>query len=205
MQIVEVIDVWSDGEFEKTGNWLSSWKHVEEAIAKIHHWKPGKFVIKPEKKWNGVSPIKQAAMAHLAESGWIMEGKWPTELKEGFTGSRVIKPGDIDAVREFEVGLVALEWETGNISSSHRSLNKLCMWLEDGVLRAWILIVPSKALYPYLTDRVGNVQELRPYIPHWRKSCEGTKWILRIVVVEHDETDMSVANITKWTDGRALR
>lgn len=37
------------------------------------------------------------------------------------------KPGKLDAVLYTDYGPVALEWETGNISSSHRALNKMAL------------------------------------------------------------------------------
>lgn len=66
-------------------------------------------------------------------------------------------------------GAVALEWETGNVSSSHRSLNKMSLGLLKGVLAAGILVVPSRELYKYLTDRIGNFEELAPYLSSCRR------------------------------------
>jgi hypothetical protein len=43
-------------------------------------------------------------------------------------GSR-ISPGPIDAVLTEKQGDFAFEWETGNISSSHRALNKIALGL----------------------------------------------------------------------------
>lgn len=98
--------------------------------------------------------------------------------------------------------LVCLEWETGNISSSHRSLNKMCMGLLLGAIKAGILVVPSRELYPYLTDRIGNISELEPYFPLWRATpCE--EGVLEIFVIEHDATSDTVPRIPKGTDGRA--
>lgn len=99
--------------------------------------------------------------------------------------------------------LIGLEWETGNISSSHRSVNRLLRGLSDGVLLGGILIVPSRSLYHYLTDRVGNIDELRPYIPLWRR-YPLSRGVLAFVIVEHDGTDPAVPRIPKGTDGRAL-
>ena len=65
------------------------------------------------------------------------------------------------------------------------------------------LIVPSRALYSYLTDRVGNIQELEPYLKLW-KSIPCKNGILEIVVIEHDATSQEVPRIPKGTDGRAL-
>jgi len=82
---------------------------------------------------------------------------------------------------------IAIEWETGNISSSHRSINKMCMALAGNLLDAAVLIVPSARLYPHLTDRIGNVRELEPYFYGWNLACSGlSRGLLAIVVVEHD-------------------
>ena len=52
-------------------------------------------------------------------------------------GSRE-KPGKIDAVKNLPDGrYFAFEWETGNISSSHRALNKMAIGLLDGV-SGWV-------------------------------------------------------------------
>jgi len=47
---------------------------------------------------------------------------------------------------------IAIEWETGNISSSHRSMNKLAIALSNGIVEVGVLIVPSRKLYEHLTD-----------------------------------------------------
>lgn len=108
----------------------------------------------------------------------------------------------MDAAYYCDEGIVCLEWETGNISSSHRSLNKMCLGLLQGAIKAGILVVPSRALYPYLTDRIGNIAELEPYFPVWSATpCE--EGILEIVVIEHDATSDTVPRIPKGTDGRA--
>jgi len=78
------------------------------------------------------------------------------------------KPGKLDAVLYTDHGPVALEWETGNISSSHRALNKMVVGLLNGLLICGVLVVPSRALYRFLTDRVGNMDELEPYFDMWR-------------------------------------
>lgn len=82
---------------------------------------------------------------------------------------------------------IAIEWETGNISSSHRSMNKLAIALANGIVEIGVLIVPSRALYEHLTDRIGNIGELSGYLSMW----EGLKatvdrGLLAITVVEQD-------------------
>ena len=59
-------------------------------------------------------------------------------------------------------------------------------------------------LKTFLTDRIGNIGELRPYLPLW-SSVPIKEGVLRIEVVEHDATSLNVEKIPKGTDGRALQ
>lgn len=101
---------------------------------------------------------------------------------------------------------IAIEWETGNISSSHRSMNKLAIALSNGVVDVGILIVPSRKLYEHLTDRIGNIGELSGYLSMWEglKSVV-TRGLLGITVVEHDalSKDPSLPYLKVGGDGRA--
>lgn len=101
---------------------------------------------------------------------------------------------------------IAIEWETGNISSSHRSLNKLCIALSAGLLQAGVLIVPSRLLYTHLTDRIGNIGELSPYISFW-ESLRVTvpQGLLAVSVVEHDDLtdDDKIPYLSQGKDGNA--
>lgn len=84
-------------------------------------------------------------------------------------------------------------------------MNKLVLGLIHRAVIGCFLVVPSRALYPYLTDRIGNITELRAYLPLWSAaSAKVTNAALRIYVVEHDNIDENVAIIPKGTDGRAL-
>lgn len=101
---------------------------------------------------------------------------------------------------------IAIEWETGNISSSHRSMNKLAIAMTNGLIQVGVLIVPSRKLYEHLTDRIGNIGELSGYLSMW----EGLKSVvarglLAITVVEHDalSTDRSLPYLKVGKDGRA--
>jgi hypothetical protein len=97
---------------------------------------------------------------------------------------------------------VVAEWETGNVSSSHRSLNKMVMLLADGLLVAGTLVVPTRRLAQYLTDRIGNLEELTGYFPLWsRYPC--SRGVLEIVGIEQDAESLSVPRIPKGTDGRS--
>lgn len=100
-------------------------------------------------------------------------------------------------------GPAQAEWETGNISSSHRSMNKLALGLTEGVVSGGVLIVPTQALARYLTDRIGNVRELEPYFPLWA-SVRVDRGYLGVIAVEHDRTSRRVRRILKGTSGRAL-
>ena len=135
---------------------------IYEAIDLVK-WPNGnsKFIINPGKNSNGVKPIKENCVSYLKEKGWELEK--PMDL-----GSR-ISPGPMDAVFSFtNYGNFAFEWETGNISSSHRALNKIALGLIKKTLSGGILIVPSRELYYHLTDRIGNYSELEPYFPVWK-------------------------------------
>ena len=81
-------------------------------------------------------------------------------------------------------------------------MNKLTMLIADRTIAAGTLVVPSRKLYAYLTDRIGNYKELEPYLKLWK--CVPCKTgILEIVVVEHDAESYDVPRIPKTTDGRA--
>ena len=101
----------------------------------------------------------------------------------------------------------AVEWETGNISSSHRSLNKLCLALMGGIIDAGVLVVPSFKLYPHLTDRIGNIRELQPYFHFWNRF--GTlvdRGLLAVIEVEYDGLQKSVDQrdfVPTGTDGNS--
>ena len=201
MKIVEEISLQSIGPFSKSGAWTKTRKALHKAIREVE-WPAGsgKFSIYPESgkargKGNGVTPIKLGLMAELELQGWVTEDSPESSSKT--------RPGDLDAVLTSDRGLIALEWETGNISSSHRALNKMALWLMQSKLVAGILVVPSSAFAKYLTDRIGNIRELMPYLELW-KSIPVKNGVLEIAVIEHDDTSTSVPRIPKGTSGRAL-
>jgi hypothetical protein len=79
----------------------------------------------------------------------------------------------------------------------------MAVGLMKGCLAGGILVVPSRKLYPFLTDRIGNIGELEPYLDLW-KSVPCKQGILEILVIEHDGTSTKIPRIPKGTDGRAL-
>ena len=198
VKIVETLDVFAKGPFPASPEWARVGRDVERAI-KATDWPHGSgtFTIYPERHANGVKPIKIPCVATLKdECGWVKESL-PPETK------KVLKrTGKLDAVLQTSAGWVGLEWETGNISSSHRALNKLIQSLGRGDIVGGVLVVPSDKLYPFLTDRIGNIRELRPYLDGWGTTAVANG-VLQIVVVEHDAESFDVPKIPKGKDGRA--
>jgi len=115
----------------------------------------------------------------------------------------VKKLGPMDAAYRVGDQYFGLEWETGNISSSHRSLNKMVLGMIKGTLVGGALIVPTRAMYRYLTDRVGNYEELEPYFDLWRM-VELKNALLVVIAIEPDGVGADVPRIPKGTNGRAL-
>lgn len=183
-------------KIRKTSDYKKIESEIVVAIKKIHWPEETKnFTIYPEKMANGVVPIKDACMISLMGNGW--------RLEERLDIATNVRPGPIDAYKILNDLRVAVEWETGNISSSHRAVNKMAIGLLDNKLDAGFLILPSREFYQYLTDRVGNFKELEPYFPMWKSLTLSNK-ILGIIEVEHDEISKKVPKIKKGTDGRAL-
>jgi hypothetical protein len=200
MKVVHVEELIRLGEIAKSEFWKTLHDDLIKLICEVD-WPigSGQFLIYPESgkktgQGNGVKVIKNSLMTKLASLSWVLE--CPLDI------ATLRSPGAIDAVLETPYGKVAFEWETGNISSSHRALNKLSVGLIKGVISAGILVVPSRKLYQYLTDRVGNYEELTPYLELW-KNIKCSSGILEIIVIEQDGTSTDVPRIPKGTDGRA--
>jgi hypothetical protein len=201
MNIVKVYTLKSRGAYATSEHWKSTREQVHDAIRRCE-WPvgSGSFTIYPERgkargKGNGVKPIRDRFVESLQACGWTIEGKAKNALDE--------RLGDFDAVMPGPEKPIAVEWETGNVSSSHRSMNKLTLLLKTQVISAGVLVVPSRKLYVYLTDRIGNIQEIRPYFALW-KSVPCREGVLEIVVIEQDAVSKNVPRIPKGTDGRAL-
>lgn len=162
-------------------------------------WPPGndQFILYPEKKGNGVKPIKDGFINAL--QGY----NWQTEQRMSIVANT--RPGPVDALRILSNNKpFVVEWETGNVSSSHRALNKIATGLIEEVIIGGMLIIPSRQLYTWLTDRIGNFPEIEPYFPLWR-SITVKQGVLAVIEIEHDGTSENVPRILKGTDGRALR
>jgi hypothetical protein len=89
------------------------------------------------------------------------------------------------------------------VSSTHRAINKLLDGIGRGTLGGGVLALPVKETQRYLTDRVGNFEEIAPYFELWSK-YPGKGGALRIYGVAHDDLDAEVEYIPKGRDGRAL-
>jgi hypothetical protein len=172
----------------------------------------------PSTQWmrNGVVPIKDQFLANLRKAGWLAEKpvveRGSPALQKAHERAAVLlkeypskrdfrledpdwaevfheKVGDFDFFTEIKGGVrCVIEWETGNISSSHRSMNKLCLVMLAGLIDIGVVILPSRLLYAHLTDRIGNWMELSPYLPLWQRIGQGMeRGLLAVTVVEHDE------------------
>jgi len=153
---------------------------------------------------NGVKPIKAGFVATLEQMGWELEKRAP--LRDGPSlGEKGSRPGAFDCHRTLGGGLApfVVEWETGNISSSHRAINRMALGILEGYVSGGILIVPSRELAQYLTDRIGNEPELQPYFVLWQQWTLAETAYLAVVTIEHDDVSTSVPRIPKGTDGRA--
>jgi len=150
----------------------------------------------------------------LREENAVVFSKYPapseTELEAAKNEALHESVGDLDFWFQTNEGFAtAVEWETGNISSSHRSLNKLCLALMGGLIDAGVLVVPSFKLYPHLTDRIGNIRELQPYFYFWNRFGTLVKrGLLTVVEVEHDVLQKSVDQrefVPTGSDGNSKR
>lgn len=201
MKIVKTERLIDAGTFSQSHTWNEIESHIFQAIKSIE-WPlgSGSFTIRRESgkkrgQGSGVKPIKQAFMQRLKSLGWHLETKVDI--------ATVSRPGPMDATYMVNDRLFCVEWETGNISSSHRSVNKMALGIQKKVLIGGALILPTREMYQYLTDRVGNFRELSPYFPLW-KSLAVDEGLLLVIAIEHDAVSDNVPRIKKGTDGRAL-
>lgn len=196
MKIIRVERLIDAGRFSQTKRWKTAMGHIESAIQTIE-WPEGSgsFTLYPERKGNGVKPIKRPFIDYLSKSGWTPE--------QPFDIATLKRPGGIDACYPVGRRYFAVEWETGNISSSHRAVNKMALGILKNILIGGLLILPNREMYQYLTDRIGNFSELEPYFPLW-KALNVKEGFLGVMAIEHDGVSADVPRIPKGTDGRAL-
>lgn len=142
MKLLEYHDILNGDLFSRSSVLMQAWDEVEQAIG-LTDWPhgSGSFTIYPESgkksgQGNGVKPIKIPCMEALRTCGWLVE-QLPS------IGSTVLRTGDLDALKLTDEGYIAFEWETSNISSSHRALNKLFLAMQETNTLGSFLVVPS--------------------------------------------------------------
>jgi len=202
MKIVRIERLIDAGSFSSSAHWRNIQAQVIRAIMSIE-WPPdsGSFTLhdqygKKRGEGSGVKPIKEACMMRLSEMGWDLET--PVDI------ATVKRPGPMDATCQVGDRLFCVEWETGNVSSSHRAINKMALGILKNILIGGLLIVPTREMYRYLTDRIGNFREIEPYFPLW-KSIDVEEGFLAVMAIEHDGVSKDVPRIRKGTDGRAMQ
>ncbi len=200
MKIIRLEPLIKRGSFPLSEDFRQIETEIRMAVDEVK-WPTGsdRFTLNNRSKnCNGVTPIKTSCVDYLVGSGWEREKKMKIASRT--------QPGEIDVIKKLGDGrFFALEWETGNISSSHRALNKMAIGMIDGILAGGVLVLPSRSMYYWLTDRVGNYSELEPYFRMWKSIKSVRDGYLGVLEVEHDDLSSDAPRITKGTDGRALR
>ncbi|MFT0802766.1 restriction endonuclease [Bacillus swezeyi] len=151
-----------------------------------------------QKNGNGVVPVKELCYAMLEDTY-----NWYREKPLNVLKIEKKKGGPIDVYKEFtenfDIKRVGLEFETGNISSAHRSMNKLLLGLNRNEIDLAVILMPVYELSYFLTDRVSNYEELEPYF----EITEGKPFIY--IGFNADSFDPSVPLIPKGKDGMSKR
>lgn len=229
MKWLRTLILFNEGNVLSSSDWQTVHESYVRSIASIDHPRGSgslklrrKEKLPGKDKWrrNGVGYLRNSFLEHMkGAEGWQTEGgvnlgrdrvQPPIKLYPSLEPYR--EPitsdfGGFDFVTTASGGnRVAIEWETGNISSSHRSMNKLAIALGNGIVQAGVLIVPSRDLYDHLTDRIGNIGELSGYLSMWEglKSTV-TRGLFAVTVVEHDTltSDPGFPHLQVSNDGRA--
>lgn len=153
-----------------------------------------------KKNCNGVVPLKEPCYCTLEEIyNWYREKPLDVLTKKG---------GPIDVYKSFEDENsrfnVGIEFETGNISSAHRAMNKLSLGVHNGELHLAVLMMPMRTLSYYLTDRVSNYEELEPYfslvanIPFIMIGFDVENYSLEATYLPKGKDGMSDRAVHKW-------
>lgn len=230
MRLLRTIILFDQGGIQATPDWAGLHRDIEAAVLSIDHPEgAGTLTLRrkhrrPDRQWdrNGVLYLKRRFVETLsAMPGWGAEVDVDLDLArvqpvlQLYPGGNPYQEPITAAFGEFDLHAAtlgdmrcAVEWETGNISSSHRSMNKLAICLGAGAIQAGVLIVPSRACYEHLTDRIGNISELSGYLDMWHRLAPGVnRGLLAIVVVEHDALtdDANFPYLPVGHDGRAAQ
>ena len=235
MKFISTVIVFDKGEVSESAGWKAAYDAYKTAILQmVNPPNAADFRIKPIRNWtnkktgkressrNGVGPIKKQFLDRMKNLGWKWEAPLSLEdhiqsinLKEAFLNypeyTKLAEPlntsfGNLDFWLTSGDKRVAIEWETGNISSSHRSVNKLCLAILAGTIDIAVVVVPSGKLAGHVTDRIGNLHELMPYFAFWRHATDKVKsGLLVISEVEHDELDDSLQYLGVINAGRGKK
>ncbi|NIA70086.1 hypothetical protein HBA54_15885 [Pelagibius litoralis] len=228
MKWLRTLILFDHGDISSSADWHTIHASYKNSIESIDHplgtgaLKLRRKMKDADGKWkrNGVKYLKERFFDHMTRAeSWEPEAAVKFEQKrlqpsitlypsgEEYHPEKASSFGGFDFVTHTDAGVqVAIEWETGNISSSHRSLNKLTIALQNGAIQVGVLIVPSRPLYRHLTDRIGNIDELSGYLRFWAELKATTdRGLLAITVVEHDELtdDPKHQYLPSGLDGRA--
>ncbi len=228
MKWLRTLVIFDQGNIISTSDWQAIHESYVRAIQLIDFPRgAGSLTLRQKSKdskgkWkrNGVGYLKERFLEHMVnDEHWKAEASFnldkdqkPVDLKlypskDAHQEPVTSKFGGFDFVTTAKDGThVAIEWETGNISSSHRSLNKLAIALATGKIQAGVLVVPTRKLYEHLTDRIGNINELSGYLSMWKDlGATVERGLLAISVVEHDAltTDSNFPYLKVGNDGRA--
>jgi len=196
MRLVENILFIQEGTVSSSKVFNETIEEIKQAIQLVTWQSKEIFVINPVWRGNGVVPIKKEFVSYLTKKGWIPE--YRMSLAKG------MNPGPIDALKHTSFGDIAIEWETGNISSSHRALNKIAVGILQKKLIGGFLVLPNRQFSQYLTDRIGNYEELKPYFPLYQ-NLRIDSGFMGVFIVEHDYTSLEVPLIPKGSDGNAKK
>jgi len=178
------------GSFSKSSEMTRILDEVKNTVSSVG-WpeRNDTFIIFPERKANSVVPIKESFLRYLIKNGWVLEQPIVIASRK--------RPGKIDAVKTFPDGkFFAVEWETGNISSSHRTLNRMAIGLIDGISSGGILVLPSRKMCQYLADCFGNYDEIESCFAFWQ-NLQVNEGVLAVIEIEHDAISMDVPPIIK--------
>lgn len=192
MKIINIFSLIDTNKASSSSVWKRASKEITSAISKVVNPPNSdkltlRKISKDKKQRNGVTILKSLFASNILNQS----KQWHSEYNVKTTTENNFKVGKTDFVfidEATNLPLVLVEWETGNISSSHRSLNKMVLALKYKIVSHAVLVLPSRSLYTHLTDRIGNEQELSPYYDLWESFKNFIpKGSLFIYVVEHDE------------------
>lgn len=229
MRLLRSLILFDQGDIMSSAGWATVYESYKNAIESIQH-PPNSGLLTIRKKAvranskqfnrNGVGYLRSSFLRNIVDiEGWQPEesvdlgrNREQPSIRLYPSGESYREPlasgfGGFDFLTTTPDGIrVAIEWETGNISSSHRSMNKLAIALKTGIIQAGVLVLPSRELYIHLTDRIGNISELSGYLEMW-ESLKATveRGLLAITVVEHDAVsdDPDLPYLPTANDGRA--